>query len=368
MPAVEITGKAANRDGLPGEVSPGRGADLAGLSPAYFGMVMATGIVSLAAHMSGLQRLALALFGLNIPVYGVLWLLNLARMIRHPRRFFGDMTDHLRGPGFFTMVAASSVLGSQFLILANNYRAGALLWAVAVVLWLGLTYGIFTAFTIKKRKPTLDQGINGGWLLAVVATQSIAVLSALLAAHTGQPWKLEMNFLALSMWLWGGMLYIWMMSLIFYRYTFFSFSPGDLAPPYWINMGAMAISALGGSMLIVNASQAPFLLSLLPFLKGFTVFYWATGTWWIPMLLVLALWRYVYERFPLRYDPLYWGAVFPLGMYAAGSHEMAEAMGFGFLHFIAPAFLYAALAGWTAAFVGAVRDAARRLFGRYAMQ
>jgi hypothetical protein len=90
------------------------------------------------------------------------------------------------------------------------------------------------------------------------------------------------------MWLWGGMLYIWMMSLIFYRYTFFTLEPGDLSPPYWINMGAMAISTLAGSLLILNSPDAPFLLSLLPFIKGFTVFYWATGTWWIPMLLVLA--------------------------------------------------------------------------------
>ena len=75
-------------------------------------------------------------------------------------------------------------------------------------------------------------------------------LSALLAAHIEQPYKLEMNFLALSMWLWGGMLYIWMMSLIFYRYTFFTMSPSDLAPPYWINMGAMAISTLAGTLLI----------------------------------------------------------------------------------------------------------------------
>ena len=43
----------------------------------------------------------------------------------------------------------------------------------------------------------------------------LAVLSALLAAHIAPPHKVEMNFLALSMWLWGGMLYIWMMSLIF---------------------------------------------------------------------------------------------------------------------------------------------------------
>ena len=60
------------------------------------------------------------------------------------------------------------------------------------------------------------------------------------------------------MWLWGGMLYIWLMALIFYRYTFFSLSPGDLEPPYWINMGAMAISTLAGSLLIECAATRLF--------------------------------------------------------------------------------------------------------------
>jgi len=335
-------------------------AGLADLSPAYFGMVMATGIVSIAAHLLRMPRIAGALFQLNIVAYAVLWLLTVLRVVSYPRRFFGDMIDHLRGPGFFTTVAATSVLGSQFILLAADYRAGTALWVVAITLWIALTYTIFAGFTIKARKPTLDQGISGAWLLAVVATQSIAVLSALLATHIGQPGKLEMNFLALSMWLWGGMLYIWMMSLIFYRYTFFPFSPGDLSPPYWINMGAMAISTLAGSLLIINTPDAPFLLSLLPFIKGFTVFYWATGTWWIPMLVVLALWRHVYRRFPLKYDPLYWGAVFPLGMYAASTHEMIAAMGFDFLAFLPPAFLYLGLVAWAAAGTGLVLDLLRR--------
>lgn len=333
---------------------------LAGLSPAYFGMVMATGIVSFSCHLLGMPDIALALFRLNVVAYGVLWMLTILRLARHPHHFFGDLVDHLRGPGFFTTVAASSILGSQCVVLAADNRAGMALWLVAVVLWVGLTYTIFAAFTIKEKKPTLDQGISGGWLLAVVATQSIAVLSALLAAHIDQPYKLELNFFALSMWLWGGMLYIWMMSLIFYRYTFFRFSPADLSPPYWINMGAMAISTLGGSLLILNAPDAPFLLSLLPFLKGFTVFYWATGTWWVPMLLVLGIWRHVYKRFPMKYDPLYWGAVFPLGMYAASTHRMIAAMSLEFLGFLPQAFLCCALVGWVAAFVGMVLDLLRR--------
>ena len=337
-------------------------AGTAELSPACFGIVMATGIVSIAAHLLAMPLLSRGLFLLNLPIYAVLWLLTAIRIAWHPRRFFGDMIDHRQGPGFFTMVAGTSVLGTQFVLLADAWRAAMALWLVALVLWLGLTYAIFTALTVKEVKPRLDEGISGSWLLAVVGTQSLAALAALLASHEDASWRLALNFFALSMWLWGGMLYIWMMSLIFYRYTFYRLSPQDLAPPYWINMGAMAISTLAGSLLVANAPDAPFLTSLLPFLKGFTVLYWATGTWWIPMLLVLGVWRHIYKRFPLRYDPLYWGAVFPLGMYAACTQQMAHALNLPFLGLLPTVFLFVALSAWSLAFLGLLVDVARRLF------
>jgi len=37
-----------------------------------------------------------------------------------------------------------------------------------------LIYGIFATLSVKEHKPTLADGINGGWLLSVVSTQSIA--------------------------------------------------------------------------------------------------------------------------------------------------------------------------------------------------
>ena len=141
-------------------------------SPAYFGMVMATGIVSLSAHLLGMRRLAGALFGLNLAAYLLIWLLNVLRICWFRSLVFRDMIDHQRGPGYFTVVAGSCILGCQFVLIAANYRAALALWILGIVLWLGLTYAILTAFTIKESKPSLDEGITGAWLLAVVATQA----------------------------------------------------------------------------------------------------------------------------------------------------------------------------------------------------
>lgn len=320
---------------------------------------MATGIVGIATAQAGLGSLATGFLILNLLQYGVLWALMAWRIAWHRDAFWADLIGHQSGPGFFTTVAATCVLGCQVMLVTGTPKIAFVLWWLGIALWVGLTYSIFTAFTVKDSKPSLDRGISGAWLLAVVSTQSIAVLSALLARYLEQPHRLNVNFLALSMWLWGGMMYIWMISLIFYRYTFFRFSPGDLSPPYWINMGAMAISTLAGARLIENASDAWFLASLLPFLKGFTIFYWATGTWWIPMLVILAIWRHGYKRFPLIYDPLYWGAVFPLGMYTVSTREMAWAMRLDFLEPLPRVFIVVALAAWGLTFSGMLRALAR---------
>ncbi|HRI58018.1 MAG TPA: C4-dicarboxylate ABC transporter, partial [Anaerolineae bacterium] len=77
---------------------------VANLFPGYFALVMATGIISVAAWLSGMTPLAWGLLAINVVAYAALCLLLLARLIFFWPRVLADVQSHARGPGFFTVV------------------------------------------------------------------------------------------------------------------------------------------------------------------------------------------------------------------------------------------------------------------------
>jgi tellurite resistance protein TehA-like permease len=328
-------------------------AAIAGLFPGYFALIMATGITSIAANLLEMRSVALVLLYINFVVFTVLWLLLIVRLVRFFPLALADLNDHVRGPGFFTVVAATCVFGSQLIIVAGVFDAALYLWYVGLFCWVLIMYSFFTAVTVRMNKPTLDKGISGSWLIAVVATQSISVLGTLLAAHYTVRADL-MLFFTLSMYLIGCMLYIILITLIFYRFTFLDITREVLTPPYWINMGAVAITTLAGARLILAASSWPFINEIGPFLKGFTLFFWSAGTWWIPLLFILGFWRHAVKKFPIRYDPQFWGLVFPLGMYTVCTFQLSKVLGFEPLMIIPQVFIYLAIAAWLITFVAMI--------------
>jgi tellurite resistance protein TehA-like permease len=181
---------------------------LATMHPAEFALVMATGIVSIACALLGLRPIGVALLWANTGFYVILWALTGMRIARFRDRVIADLTDHARAVGFFTTVAATCVLGSQWIVIAGASTLASALWIAGIVLWAILTYGVFAALTVKAGKPSLAQGINGGWLVSVVAAQSVSILGTQLAAGFGARAPAVLLF-SLVMWLGGGMLYIW---------------------------------------------------------------------------------------------------------------------------------------------------------------
>jgi tellurite resistance protein TehA-like permease len=322
--------------------------------PGYFSLVMATGIISIACHFLNMHFLAWFLFYANIVFYIVVWAITLIRIFLFPNSVWTDLTGHAKGPAFFTVVAGTCVLGSQFSILQQATTTSIALWILGLILWIFLIYTVLTAVTVAEPKPQFENSLSGAWLIIVVATQSVSVLGSLVAPHLKSA-ELVL-FFALCMYLLGCMLYIPIISMIFYRWTFFRMTAIQLTPPYWINMGALAITTLAGSRLILNTSNDLLLQQLSPFLKGFTFFFWATGSWWIPLLIILGAWRHGYKKIPLNYDPQFWGIVFPLGMYTTATFILGVSTHVDALKTIAGAFIYIALLSWVITFAGMAKS------------
>ncbi|MEM5297184.1 hypothetical protein VSR82_22990 [Burkholderia sp. JPY481] len=110
----------------------------------------------------------------------------------------------------------------------------------------------------------------------------------------------------------------------------------DLTEPWWINMGAMVITTLAGSRLILaghNLAGWPRDDYLV--LRVLTSACWFMATFWIPLLAALFIEKHVIVGEPIRYTAAEWSGVFPLGMYAAATCLYAEATRFHFLSFVA---------------------------------
>lgn len=322
---------------------------LATLFPGYFLLVMATGIVSTAAYLIGLETIAQLMLWLNCAIYIVLWILTIARLVLYRSRMIDDLTNHTRGVLFLTLVAGTCILGSQIAIMTPLMTVAAALWILGLALWLVLIYTFFVVVTVRDPKPAFENTINGAWLLVVVSTESVSVLGVLVNGAFGDAQIVLMISLVLC--LIGILLYIPFITLILYRWIFFRMHADNLTPPYWINMGAPAISALAGARLILVADSWGLLQEIAPFLKGMILLYWSLATWWIPLLAILYIWRHVTKRVSLRYDPQYWSVVFPLGIYTVATYVLIQATGLTMLNVIPIVFGYVVLGVWLLTFV-----------------
>jgi tellurite resistance protein TehA-like permease len=330
------------------------------LPPASFALVMATGIVSIAAELFGFRWLAVALFVINLLAFAVLSVMTLARFMLFTPVVMRDLRMHARGAGYFTIVAGICVIGVQLCLLGHAPGAAGILWLLAIVLWLCITYGFFTAVIVNQIKPSLAEGLGGVWLIASVATQSIAVLGTTIVSVSGQT-DPAVLFFCLFFHLMGCMLYFNVIALIFYRLTFLPIMAESITPPFWINMGATAIATQAGANLVLLGPQSPLLTELIPFVKGFTLFFWAAGSWWIPLLVCLTLWVHWRKQRPLVYTPLLWAAVFPLGMYTVSTYQLGQALELNGLLLIPAVTVYVALIAWGLTFFGLLRRLMRAI-------
>jgi len=315
------------------------------LYPGGFALVMATGVISNALFVEGSRAISDLFFLANALAFLWLAVLTVLRALRFPRALWSDLTNPRHVFSFFTLVASSSVFGESLDLRAFSAAAFDL-WLFALAAWFALIYFSFAVLTFLNAEHGADV-VHGGWLLAIVGTESLAVLGTAVAPATA---SIRPAVFVLAHMLWGvGIgLYAIYMTLFIQRIFFFKIGPDDLTPALWVIMGAAAISANAGSTLILTDTGTRFLQVMLPFIDGVTLSLWAWATLWIPVLLIFGVWKHHFRGIPLTYTPLLWSIVFPLGMYSVATQRLSLASSLSGLQDVSHAMLWIAVAAWAA--------------------
>ncbi|MEV4447628.1 tellurite resistance/C4-dicarboxylate transporter family protein [Streptomyces mirabilis] len=291
--------------------------------------ILATGIISIGLEQTGYEILSRIVLALAAVGWLGLAAAFVVRLLRERERWLTEAGT----PSALTAVAATTVLGTRLVTLGWEVPAEALL-ALSAALWPGLLL-----LVVRQWRPRMP----GAVFLGCVATQGLAVLGATLAAATHTDW---LAHTALVLFWLGLVLYA--AALFYFDYREVATGAGD----QWVAGGALAISALAGSKLIL-AYQA-------------NIYLWNNDDngvlrWVTEALLVLVLGSYcvlaVAEAlWPRpRYDVLRWATVFPLGMTAVAALSVAAAIGVGWLRGLGQVLLWISVAAWLAVAAVAVR-------------
>ncbi|WP_228265935.1 tellurite resistance/C4-dicarboxylate transporter family protein [Microlunatus elymi] len=336
-------------------------ADVAirGLNPGYFALVMASGIISTGLHLGGFQVLSLVLMIIDLIAYVILLLLTGWRLVKHRDAIRADFADPTRAFGFFTVIAATNVLGVR-LAVAGYHQATAVLLVIGGLLWLLLGYVIpWTAVLGNPHRPLLSTA-NGTWFIWVVASQSVAVSSATLEPVYPSA-RDVLAVVAVLSWSVGVFLYLLVGGLVAARLIVHPLRPADLTPPYWVAMGASSITVLAGAR-IVEMADAPMVDATRGLIAGLAVVFWAFATWLFPPLVAAGWWRHRTHRMPFTYQATWWSIVFPLGMYAVAGMYLGEADSLPLVGAIGSVELWVAVAAWIITVVVMIGHLIRTVF------
>jgi tellurite resistance protein TehA-like permease len=228
--------------------------------------------------------------------------------------------------------------------------------------WLVLGYVVpWTAVLGRTDRPVIAAA-NGTWFIWVVASQSVAVLAAELEPVYGHG-RRELALLAVFSWSVGVFLYPAAAIFVAARFLLYPLRPIDLTPPYWVSMGATAITVLAGAR-IVDMADAPMVAATRGLVAGTAVLFWAFGTWLIPVLVAAGVWRHIVHRVPLRYEAALWSIVFPLGMYGVAAENLGQADHLPIVQTIGADEIWLALGAWVLTFVAMLSHLARTLVPR----
>lgn len=305
---------------------------------------MATGIVSNGLYLQEQRALSDTMFIVEVIAYCWLGLLTGLRAAFFRAALRADLVSSRTVFLFFTFVAATDVLGIAIGVRGFPSLALAMwLWAMAIwVILIYLGFGVLIFFNATNAADVVD----GAWLNAIVATQSLVILGVEVVfpgVNVGPPGWMVVH----TLWTIGLGLYAIYVVLLCHRIFFFDLKPADRSALV-DRRGCRSDQRQCWLGTRADVATTPFFRSMRPFVDGATLGMWAWATWWIPMLILLGVWKHGIHRLPIAYTPMLWSVVFPVGMYGVASFRLSRVADVPALKSWSWAIAWIALAAWGA--------------------
>ncbi|MDA8295688.1 MAG: hypothetical protein M0004_03690 [Actinomycetota bacterium] len=328
----------------PSTADPHRQTDLSrlgGFHPGWFGSVMGTAIVAIAAshNPGGIGALAspARVFAQVMAVVAaalatVLIVPYLARFVLHRDAALADLRDPVAGALYGTLPGGILVLSATAAAVGPTVMAPATVRGIVAGLdWVGvplaLVMSILFAQVLFLGAGLELETVNGGWFIPPVVNIIVPLVLTPLIPGSSPATARALLLTAYAFWGMGLFLYLLIVVMLHHRLVVHRLPHAGLAPSLWIGLGPIGVGALAamsvaavGTPIFGRSSAALELVSRLT-----ATALWGFGAWWLIAAIVLLI--HYLRRGPFPYGIGWWGFTFPLGAYSVATLTLARAWG-----------------------------------------
>ncbi len=314
-------------------------ARLRGFHPGWFGAVMGTAIVGVAASanpggVAALAQPARTLGQVMVVLAAMLGVVlgagYVGRFLWHRDAALADLRDPVAGalygtvPGGILVLAAAAAATGPTWLSPSTVRD-----LVAGLDWVGVplafVMSVVFAYLLFVRSELVPETVNGGWFIPPVVNIVVPLVLVPLVPGASPEAARALLLASYGFFGMGFLLYLLVVAMLHHRLVLHPLPHAGLAPSLWIGLGPIGVGALAlvkmaGAGAAAFGTAEPTVATLS---KLAATALWGFGVWWLAAAVLLLV--HYLSSGPLPYGLGWWGFTFPLGAYTVATLALAQA-------------------------------------------
>lgn len=312
---------------------------LRGFHPGWFGAVMGTAIVGVAASMnpggaaslaSSARTFSQTMVVIAVVIAVMLVVGYLGRFVLHTDAALADLRDPVAGALYGTLPGGILVLAVAAAAIGPTWFSAPTVRDLVIgFAWVGVplafVLSVVFAYLLFVRSELVPETVNGGWFIPPVVNIVVPLVLVSLVPASSPATARALLLASYGFFGMGLVLYLLIVTMLHHRLVLHPLPHAGLAASLWIGLGPIGVGALAlvkmaaaGTAVLGPAAPAIALASKLA-----ATALWGFGVWWLAAAALLLV--HYLRSGPLPYGVGWWGFTFPLGAYTVATLALSKA-------------------------------------------